>query len=96
MILGNSPNDWIISTSNVYSDGVSIVVFAGSLVADPTQGVVGVAKGNPSDGSIPSTIVNTPSKHGFVRITAVNGGIVSLVAQDGTTFRFDDSTLKFT
>jgi len=93
---GNSPEDWIVSIFNVYSDGVSIVMFAGSSVTDPTQGVVGMRKDNPSDGSKPSTLVNTPGKHGFVRITAVNGSVVSLVAKDGTTFTFDYDTLKFT
>jgi len=55
-----------------------------------------VVKGNPPDGSIPSTIVSAPSKHGFVSITVVNGSLVSLVAKDSTTFTFDYDTLKFT
>ncbi|MHB8646673.1 MAG: hypothetical protein ACYDAR_12865 [Thermomicrobiales bacterium] len=37
----------------------------------------------------------TPTKHGSVHITVVNGSLVTLVAADGTTFIFDDTTYTF-
>lgn len=37
----------------------------------------------------------TPTKHGGLTITAVNGTTVSLLAEDGTDFTFDLATPTF-
>ncbi|MHB8647327.1 MAG: hypothetical protein ACYDAR_16200 [Thermomicrobiales bacterium] len=70
------------------------VVAAGVRQDDPQQGFVGVAlyQHNALESLNKSP---TPTKHGNVHITAVNGSLVTLVAADGTVFTFDDTTFTF-
>ncbi len=77
-------------------NGEHIAIFAGASEKDTLQGVVGVARGQV--GSNTDDVYQeylTPTKHGWVRITAVNGSQVSLVAKDGTPFVFDLATRTF-
>ncbi len=73
------------------------VVYAGVLESDLNQGVVLV-----SQDKLDSTYtyrapkeIRTPTKHGSVKITAVNGTLLTLEAKDDTGFTFDVSTLAF-
>lgn len=70
------------------------VVVAGAPVGDPSQGFVGVAVWQKTGLRLLKSTV-TPTKHGSVHVTAVNGSLVTLVAADGTTFVFDYVTYTF-
>lgn len=78
-----------------YANEVLFVVVAGSVKGDAEQGFVGVATTDVKHGLVPANKSLTPTKHGSVHITAVNGSLVTLVASDGTTFTFDYSTYAF-
>ncbi|MHB8646452.1 MAG: hypothetical protein ACYDAR_11760 [Thermomicrobiales bacterium] len=83
-------NEWFGSLN-----GKAVAVYAGYLYSDSTQGLVGVATSQPDGTSDTYQEYLTPKKDGFVRITAVNGTQVSLIAKDGTTFTFDLGTRTF-
>ncbi len=70
------------------------VIVAGAVKSDPQQGFVGVATFQKT-GLVALNKSLTPTKHGSVHITAVNGSLVTLIATDGTTFIFDDTTYTF-
>ncbi len=78
----------------IFLDNRIFVVAAGATQTDPLQGFVGVAAYNKT-GLQPLNKSLTPTKHGSVHITAVNGSLVTLVAVDGTMFVFDDTTYTF-
>jgi hypothetical protein len=88
-------NDAIIENfSRAFPHDSMFIVAAGAANNDPQQGFVGVA----TSGRTGLYALNkslTPTKHGSVHITAVNGSLVTLMAQDGTTFTFDDTTYMF-
>lgn len=79
---------------SVYA-GVCPTFLGGEAVYDPQQGCIGVAVGSRSVADADYHEYLTPRKSGAVRITAVNGTQVSLVAKDGTTFSFDLTTRTF-
>lgn len=92
-------NEWF---GNV--NGQSVAVFAGSfstvdqfgkVTEDRQQGYVAVAM--ESKGGVDTDYHEylTPTKHGAVKITAVNGTQVSLIATDGSTITFDLTTRTF-
>ncbi|MHB8644335.1 MAG: hypothetical protein ACYDAR_00940 [Thermomicrobiales bacterium] len=100
------PNAWNMhaDVSNEWFgtvNGQPIAVFAGTdstwdargIVYDSGQGYVAVGVGKITDNNYHEYL--TPTKHGGVKITAVNGTMVSLVAEDGTTFTFDLDTRTF-
>lgn len=77
-----------------FPNSSEFVVAAGASKGDPQQGFVGVAI-TQKNGLVVLNTSLTPTKHGSVHITAVNGTIVTLVATDGTSFTFDDTTYTF-
>ena len=103
------PNWWNIHLMPVNEwfgtmNGQAIEVFAGiystwsagGTVEVPGQGYIAVGVG--SDLSGPNRDYHeylTPTKHGGLKITAVNGTQVSLVATDGTVYTFDLDTRTF-
>ncbi|MGI8690100.1 MAG: hypothetical protein ACR2M3_16095 [Thermomicrobiales bacterium] len=73
-----------------------VAIFAGASEDDLMQGVIGVATGQEGSNSEDAyQEYLTPTKHGWVRITAVAGTQVTLVAKDGTPFTFDLNTRTF-
>jgi hypothetical protein len=93
-------NEWFGSLNNVrlsvYAGSVATMKSDGGVAEDPQQGYVAVAAGTDVNG--PHRDYQeylTPTKHGAVKITAVNGTLVSLVAKDGTVFTFDLATRTF-
>ncbi len=73
------------------------VIWAGELQSDFDQGVVLVDQidlSGPYVYKAPKEI-RTPTKHGSVKITTVNGMLLTLQAEDGTIFTFDASALAF-
>jgi hypothetical protein len=78
-----------------YANDVLFVVVAGSVKGDAERGFVGVATTQVKHGLVSDNRSFTPTKHGSVHITAVNGSLVTLVATDGTTFTFDYATYTF-
>ena len=88
----------IVEVTNSWRDyvhGQYFVVWAGALGADPQQGVVVVADQEMTATTPLPQPIKTPTKHGKVRITAVNGSLLTLVADDGTMFVFDLTTRTF-
>ena len=77
-----------------FPNSSAFVVAAGASKRDPQQGFVGVAAAQKTGLVVLNTSL-TPTKHGSVHITAVNGSLVTLAAADGTTFTFDDTTYTF-
>jgi hypothetical protein len=71
------------------------IVVAGVAKDDPQQGFVGVAQAQIKGGMIALNKSRTPTKHGSVHITAVNGSLVTLTASDGTIFTFDYNSYTF-
>lgn len=68
--------------------GRAIVVGAGALTEDPSQGVVMVRKpGKP--GTLNGETVLTPGKHGAVMVESYTGMNLTLVAEDGTSWVFN-------
>lgn len=100
---GNPWNMHLIPTNEWFGsvNGRPISVFAGTystwdargIVYDSAQGYVAVGVGNIVDND--HHVYLTPTKHGGLKITAVNGGTVSLVAEDGTLYTFDLDTRTF-
>jgi hypothetical protein len=79
-------NRWVMETP-----ARAIVVYAGSWVADPAQGLV-IVDSSPRGvgGAFP-----TPTNSGAVRVVDADGQRLTLVAVDGTTFVFDVAALAF-
>jgi hypothetical protein len=80
----------------VFAGHVSTVGPGGKVTEDEDQGYVAVGTGSEING--PDRNYHeylTPTKHGGLKITAVNGTQVSLVAEDGTMFTFDLATRTF-
>lgn len=77
-------------------NGQMITVFAGSLKSDPSQGVVLIYRGQVNGAFGIPTVVQTPARHGSVRIVGVAGTVFTLMAVDGTTYLFDRSQLAIT
>lgn len=76
--------------------GVCPTFSGGETIYDLQQGCVSVAVGAATSGpSLNYHEYLTPKKAGSVKITAVSGTRVSLVAKDGTTFTFDLDTRTF-
>lgn len=75
-------------------DGKHVGVYSTSVLDDDDQGAVGIAT-EQADGTDNYQEYPTPTKHGPVRITAVNGTLVMLQAKDGTGFTFDLATRTF-
>jgi hypothetical protein len=71
-------------------NGRYVLVFAGYLTRDPTQGVLYIVRQVPPDSKGPdSGIYLTPQKNGGVRITDARGFRLVLQAEDGAQFYFD-------
>lgn len=92
------PNPGVVTITNKWQDSINsrlVTVWAGALTADPQQGVVVVIDGPIAAMSPPPQPRTTPTKHGAVRVTAVNGPLLTLTAIDGTIFTFDRTTEAF-
>ena len=76
-------------------DGDDVAVFAGAAASDATQGVVVVQRLSADGSASPPRGFDTPTKDGAVHVTAVRGSRVTVVAEDGATFTFDLSTMRF-
>jgi hypothetical protein len=86
-----------------FANNFMFVVAAGVAQGYPREGFVGVASENHligfSQGAQGLRALNktvTPTLHGSVHITHVNGPLVTLVAQDGAVFYFDYQTYIIT
>ncbi|WP_040950596.1 hypothetical protein [Gorillibacterium massiliense] len=81
-------NQW-----NGFVDGKYLEVYAGvrmKSIDSTNQGQLIVYHEVPKDsGEAGNDAYFTPGKHGWVKITAENKGILVLVSEDGTTFHFD-------
>jgi hypothetical protein len=67
-----------------------MLVEAGSLKADPKQGVLIVQeKKNTGEEVLTEKRVLTPSKHGLVKLKVTNGFNLTLEAEDKTTYLFN-------
>ncbi len=83
-------NHW----EGVGKDDVAVVL-AGTLRADPTQGVIELLWGQRNSSLGDAKMFPTPTKHGSVRITAVNGSVFTLTAADGSVFTFDSKAMTY-
>jgi hypothetical protein len=71
-------------------------LYAGARESDLAQGVVVFQLTDRADLNNPRTnTIATPSRHGLVSITTIQGGDISVRAADGTTFVFNLSTGRF-
>ncbi len=82
-------NEWF-GTLN----GKHVGVYATTLVEDVDRGAVGIAT-EQADGTDIYQEYPTATKHGALRIIAVNGVLFTLQAKDGTVFTFDLATRTF-
>ena len=82
-------NDWFMEIGQ----GRLQVVYAGSRREDPGQGVLVVN----TEGSELRTVavIDTPERHGAVRVTGADRTQLVLTADDGFVFRFEVATLTF-
>lgn len=78
-----------------FVNGKHIGVYATSLYGDYDQGAVGVSTADRDGTHDTYQEYPTPTKHGPVQITAVNGTHFTLQAKDGTVFVFDLATRTF-
>ncbi len=77
------------------SYGSHLQVYAGSIVSDPSQGVIAVHVTSLDGKSAEGHDYLTPSKHGAVRIVLADGPQLQLISKDGTRFTFDVGTRIF-
>jgi hypothetical protein len=82
-------NEWF-GTLN----GKHVGVYATTLVEDVDRGAVGIAT-EQADGTDIYQEYPTATKHGALRIIAVNDVLFTLQAKDGTVFTFDLATRTF-
>lgn len=75
--------------------GKDPAVITGALLTDPRQGVTVLAYGQRNSSLGDTKVFPTPTKHGAVRITAVNGSMFTLTAADGTVFTFDIKAMTY-
>lgn len=96
--IGQSPFGKYALIENQWQDivnGQLVIVYAGRLGAAPDQGFVAVSTGTPSGENVTTQQFLTPTKSGAVKITAVNGSLVTLESTQGVTFTFDLTALTF-
>lgn len=80
----------------LYAGYFATIYEDGRIVPDQQQGYLAVEVGPATPGpSLDYHEYLTPTKHGALEITAVNGTTVSLVAKDGTTYTFDLNSRTF-
>ncbi len=80
----------------LYAGYFATIYADGRIVPDQQQGYLAVEIGPATPGpSLDYHEYLTPTKHGALEITAVNGTQVSLVAKDGTTLTFNLDTRTF-
>ncbi len=81
---------------SVYAGSVAAFDSNGRVVVDPPQGYIAVGVGSALSGpDLNYHEYPTPKQSGAVKITAVNGALVTVVANDGTTFTFNLDTRTF-
>ncbi len=71
------------------SPSVNLAVYAGSESADMTQGIVYIQQEDRVTYQLNSDVYLTPEPDGPVTVTAADGHVLTLSAEDGTTFTFD-------
>jgi len=78
-----------------FVNGKHIGVYATSVYNDADQGAVGVSTADRDGTNDTYQEYPTPTKHGPLRIMAVNGTLFTLQAKDSTGFTFDLATRTF-
>jgi len=76
-----------------FVDGNKIVIYAGSLLDDPDQGVIAILITLPYRNF--SEKVLTPAQRGGVRVVAEQNNRLTLQSADGETFYFDVPSRRF-
>jgi hypothetical protein len=74
-------------------DGRPVDVYAGALLWDSLQGAIYIFVEFPKGGV--NEQIQTPTKHGGVRVVSEHNNRLTLVSTDGTTYYFDIPTLGF-
>ncbi len=72
-----------------------VTVYAGGYTEQAEQGLVAVQEGLPGDNTFSLKEFPTPLKEGKVHIVSVNGSLINLVTDKGSTFVFDLNNRNF-
>ncbi|MDR6998855.1 hypothetical protein [Neobacillus niacini] len=88
-------NGWISTVKNNEMNGRIVTVEAGSLIKDPSQGIVIVMIDGASRKFQGVKTYKTPEKHGAVKIIGYNGFNIKLKAKDGKVWTFNVPSGKF-
>ena len=88
-------NGWISSIKNQEMNGRIVTVEAGSLLADPVQGVILVRIDGANRNFQGEKQYKTPEKHGEVKVISSNGFNLKLQAKDGKKWTFNVPSGKF-
>jgi hypothetical protein len=74
-----------------------IALYAGAVADDPQQGVVFWMHSGPPPAYLDTTAAQlpTPTRHGAVHVESASGEVLTLRADDGTTFTFNAATGQF-
>jgi len=76
--------------------GQPVGVYAGSVTADPRQGLVILVRPNPEDPGLsylePPSVYRTQEWNGALRITGATGNILAIASAEGATYTFDVSS----
>jgi hypothetical protein len=90
---GGNPYPW--SGDDVFANtwwGTNVVVFAGSLKSDRSQGIVVIADRIIGQVPLNPKTYLSPHKDGTLRVTEVNGQILTLAAADSASYQLDLTT----